>query len=76
MIRLRKFQILEIMDEKGIASIKDLGSRMETEPTNISSLFNNKTNFTRDTIERLISALDCDISDVLELRVDQEPEEA
>ena len=71
MLRLRKYRILEIMDEKGIASIKELGLRMDTDPTNISSLFNNKTNFTRDTIERLISTLDCDLSDVLELKVDQ-----
>ena len=74
MLRLRKYRILEIMDEKGIASIKELGRRMDTEPTNISSLFNNKTNFTRDTIERLISILDCNISDVLELKVDTKEE--
>tara|TARA_R110000824_G_scaffold104714_1_gene248386 strand:- start:584 stop:811 length:228 start_codon:yes stop_codon:yes gene_type:complete len=75
MLRLRKYRILEIMDEKGIASIKELGARMDTEPTNISSLFNNRTNFTRDTIERLISTLDCDLSDVLELKVDQAADE-
>ena len=75
MLRLRKYRILEIMDEKGIASIKELGIRMDTDPTNISSLFNNRTNFTRDTIERLISTLDCDLSDVLELKVDQAADE-
>ena len=75
MLRLRKYRILEIMDEKGIASIKELGARMDTEPTNISSLFNNRTNFTRDTIERLISTLDCNLSDVLELKVDQAADE-
>jgi DNA-binding Xre family transcriptional regulator len=75
MLRLRKYRILEIMDEKGIASIKELGARMDTEATNISSLFNNKTNFTRDTIERLLSTLECDISDVLEFKVDQKVDE-
>ena len=37
-LRVRKYRILEIMDAKGIDSIKDLGEQLDIAPTNISSL--------------------------------------
>ena len=71
-LRVRKYRILEIMDAKGIKSIKDLAEQLDIQATNISTLLNNKSNFRRDTLERLIQILDCELSDVLELQVDKE----
>ena len=71
-LRVRKYRILEIMDAKGIESIKDLGERLDIAPTNISSLLNNKTNWNRKTLERLMGALECDLADVLEVELDKE----
>ena len=71
-LRVRKYRILEIMDARGIDSIKDLAEQLDIHATNISTLLNNKSNFRRDTLERLIQILDCELSDVLELQVDKE----
>ena len=71
-LRVRKYRILEIMDAKGIDSIKDLAEQLNIQSTNISTLLNNKSNFRRDTLERLIQILDCELSDVLELQVEKE----
>ena len=70
-LRVRKYRILEIMDARGIDSIKDLAEQLDIQATNISTLLNNKSNFRRDTLERLIQILDCELSDVLELQVDK-----
>ena len=71
-LKVRKYRILEIMDAKGIDSIKDLGEQLDIAPTNISSLLNNKTNWNRKTLERLMEALECDLADVLEVELDKE----
>jgi plasmid maintenance system antidote protein VapI len=47
-LRVRKYRILEIMDAKGIDSIKDLAEQLDIQATNISTLLNNKTNFRRE----------------------------
>jgi DNA-binding Xre family transcriptional regulator len=74
-LRLRKYRILEILESRGIFSIKDLAAQLNVDPTNLSTLLNNKTNFTRETLERLIEMLDCELGDVLELQVDKKQEE-
>ena len=71
-LKVRKYRILEIMDAKGIESIRDLGEQLNIAPTNISSLLNNKTNWNRKTLERLMGALECDLADVLEVELDKE----
>ena len=71
-LRVRKYRILVIMDAKGIDSIKDLAEQLDIAPTNISSLLNNKTNWNRKTLERLMGALECDLADVLEVELDKE----
>ena len=71
-LRVRKYRILVIMETRGIESIKDLAEQLDIQATNISTLLNNKSNFRRDTLERLIQILDCELSDVLELQVDKE----
>ena len=71
-LKVRKYRILEIMDAKGIESIRDLGEQLNIAPTNISSLLNNKTNWNRKTLERLMEALECDLTDVLEVELDKE----
>ena len=74
-LRLRKYRILEILESRGIFSIKDLAAQLNVDPTNLSTLLNNKSNFTRETLERLIEMLDCELDDVLELQVDKKQEE-
>ncbi|ANS03717.1 putative transcriptional regulator [uncultured Mediterranean phage uvDeep-CGR2-KM23-C246] len=69
-LKLRKYRILEIMEGKGINSLKELGICLDVEPTNLSTLLNNRTNFTRETLERLIEVLDCQIEDILEISLD------
>ena len=49
-----------------------LGEQLDIAPTNISSLLNNKTNWNRKTLERLMGALECDLADVLEVELDKE----
>jgi len=71
-LKVRKYRILEIMDAKGIDSIKDLGEQLDIAPTNISSLLNNKTNWNRKTLERLMEGLNCDLADVIEVELDKE----
>ena len=73
-LRLRKYRILEIMDEKGINSLKVLGEHLSIDPANLSSLLGNKTTFTRETLEKLLGALDCELEDVLEVQVDKKEE--
>tara|TARA_R100000700_G_C3048803_1_gene69164 strand:- start:87 stop:320 length:234 start_codon:yes stop_codon:yes gene_type:complete len=71
-LKVRKYRILEIMDAKGIESIRDLGEQLNIAPTNISSLLNNKTNWNRKTLERLMEGLNCDLADVIEVELDKE----
>ena len=74
-LKVRKYRILEIMDDKGIKSLKEMAEQLDIQSTNLSTLLNNKSNFTRETLERLIQVLDCELDDVLELQVDKEKEE-
>lgn len=74
-LKVRKYRILEIMDDKGIGSLKEMAEQLDIQSTNLSTLLNNKSNFTRETLERLIELLDCELDDVLELQVDKEQEE-
>ena len=74
-LKVRKYRILEIMDDKGIGSLKEMAEQLDIQSTNLSTLLNNKYNFTRETLERLIELLDCELDDVLELQVDKEQEE-
>ena len=71
-LKVRKYRILEIMEAKGIESIRDLGEQLNIAPTNISSLLNNKTNWNRKTLERLMEGLNCDLADVIEVELDKE----
>tara|TARA_R100000234_G_scaffold8834_1_gene5383 strand:+ start:1743 stop:1976 length:234 start_codon:yes stop_codon:yes gene_type:complete len=71
-LKVRKYRILEIMDARGIESIRDLGEQLNIAPTNISSLLNNKTNWNRKTLERLMEGLNCDLADVIEVELDKE----
>lgn len=73
-LKVRKYRILEIMDAKGIESIRDLGEQLNIAPTNISSLLNNKTNWNRKTLERLMEGLNCDLADVIELDKESDPQ--
>ena len=73
-LKVRKYRILEIMDAKGIESIRDLGEQLNIAPTNISSLLNNKTNWNRKTLERLMEGLNCDLDDVIELDKESDPQ--
>ena len=73
-LKVRKYRILEIMDAKGIESIRDLGEQLNIAPTNISSLLNNKTNWNRKTLERLMEGLNCDLADVIERDKESDPQ--
>lgn len=66
-IKLRKFRILEIVDKKDIPGIKGLAEKMGMQQSNMSQLLNNHSNFTKETLEKLLTTLECDLMDIVEI---------
>ena len=66
-IKLRKFRILEIVDKKDIPGIKGLAEKMGMQQSNMSQLLNNHSNFTKETWEKLLTTLECDLMDIVEI---------
>tara|TARA_R100000742_G_C4259758_1_gene77570 strand:+ start:427 stop:642 length:216 start_codon:yes stop_codon:yes gene_type:complete len=67
-ISLRKYRILEIAETKGYKSLKELSGELELHPTALSQLVANNTNFTKETLEKLLTVLDCDLGDIVEAK--------
>tara|TARA_R100000008_G_scaffold32829_1_gene18428 strand:+ start:6606 stop:6842 length:237 start_codon:yes stop_codon:yes gene_type:complete len=66
MLKLRKYRILELLDQREIAGLKGLAEHLDLHPSNVSHLVNNKSNFTKKQLERLLSVLECDLNEILE----------
>ena len=66
-IKLRKFRILEIVDKKDIPGIKGLAEKMGMQQSIMSQLLNNHSNFTKETLEKLLTTLECDLMDIVEI---------
>ena len=66
-IKLRKFRILEIVDKKDIPGIKGLAEKMGMQQSNMSQLLNNHSTFTKETLEKLLTTLECDLMDIVEI---------
>ena len=67
-ISLRKYLILEIAETKGYKSLKELSRELELHPTALSQLVGNNTNFTKETLEKLLTVLDCEFGDIIETK--------
>jgi len=65
-VSLRKYRVLEIAETKGYSSLKDLSGELGLHPTALSQLVANKTNFTKETLEKLLTVLDCELGDIVE----------
>tara|TARA_R100000458_G_C8256455_1_gene232524 strand:+ start:809 stop:1045 length:237 start_codon:yes stop_codon:yes gene_type:complete len=66
-IKLRKFRILEIVDKKDIPGVTGLAEKMGMQQSNMSQLLNNHSNFTKETLEKLLTTLECDLMDIVEI---------
>ena len=66
-IKLIIFRILEIVDKKDKPGIKGLAEKMGMQQSNMSQLLNNHSNFTKETLEKLLTTLECDLMDIVEI---------
>ena len=67
-VALRKYRILEIAEGRGLDSVKSLSHELGLHPTALSQLITNNTNFTKETLEKLLTLLDCELADIVETK--------
>lgn len=69
-IRLRKYRILELAEERGFKNQKQFAEELGMQQASLSQLLKNNTNFTKETLEKLMSCLQCDLNDLVEKKID------
>lgn len=69
-IRLRKYRILELAEERGFKNQKQFAEELGMQQASLSQLLKNNTNFTKETLEKLMSCLQCDLIDLIEKKID------
>ncbi|MEL0098548.1 MAG: helix-turn-helix transcriptional regulator [Opitutae bacterium] len=67
---MRKYRILELAEARGFKNQNELAASLGVMPQSLSQLLGNKRNFTKETLEKLLTCLDCEIEDLLEKNID------
>lgn len=70
MLKLRKYRILELAEARGYKNQNELAKSLDILPQSLSQLLGNKRNFTKETLEKLLTCLDCEIEDLIEKNFD------